>query len=77
MVWFIGRQHPGETMAEWWMQGLLARLTDPTDALAVKLRALATFHLIPNMNPDGSVKGLCLSHPPRGFTSYMHTCTQH
>src|SRR5439155_22657281 len=26
VCWIIGRQHPGETMAEWWMEGFLRRL---------------------------------------------------
>ncbi|MGZ8273167.1 MAG: M14 family metallopeptidase [Burkholderiaceae bacterium] len=56
-VWIIGRQHPGETMAEWFIEGLLARLLDDADPLARALRHLATFHLVPNMNPDGSVLG--------------------
>lgn len=56
-LWFIARQHPGESMAEWWMEGFLERLLDPFDALARALRAQATFWVIPNMNPDGSVRG--------------------
>jgi murein tripeptide amidase MpaA len=56
-VWIIGRQHPGETMAEWFIEGLLARLLDDADPLARALRQLATFHVVPNMNPDGSVLG--------------------
>lgn len=56
-LWFIARQHPGESMAEWWMEGFLARLLDPDDALARQLRARATFHIVPNMNPDGSRRG--------------------
>jgi murein tripeptide amidase MpaA len=56
-AWVIARQHPGETMAEWWMEGFLARLLDPDDALAVRLRRSLRFYLIPNMNPDGSVRG--------------------
>lgn len=56
-VWIIGRQHPGETMAEWFIEGLLARLLDEADPLARALRRLATFHIVPNMNPDGSVLG--------------------
>ena len=27
-VWLYARQHPGETMAEWWMEGALERLLD-------------------------------------------------
>ena len=56
-VWLYARQHPGESMAQWWMEGALERLTDPADPVARKLRQLATFHIVPNMNPDGSVRG--------------------
>ena len=56
-VWIIGRQHPGETMAEWFIEGLLARLLDDADPLARALRQEATFHIVPNMNPDGAVLG--------------------
>ena len=55
--WVIGRQHPGETMAEWWMEGFLERLLDPADALAQELLAKARFFVVPNMNPDGSRRG--------------------
>ncbi len=56
-VWVIARQHPGETMAEWWMEGFLARLLDDDDPVARVLRAKARFHIVPNMNPDGSFRG--------------------
>ncbi|MBN33841.1 MAG: hypothetical protein CMM46_03520 [Rhodospirillaceae bacterium] len=56
-LWFIGRQHPGETQASWWMEGFLRRLTDPDDALARSLRERATFNVVPHMNPDGGVLG--------------------
>ncbi len=56
-VWLYARQHPGETMAEWWMEGALDRLTDDNDAVAGMLREKATFHIVPNMNPDGSKRG--------------------
>ena len=56
-VWLYARQHPGESMAEWWMEGALERLTDDEDAVARLLRQKATIHLIPNMNPDGSRRG--------------------
>ena len=55
--WVIGRQHPGETMAEWWMEGFLERLLDPADALAQELLGKARFFVVPNMNPDGSRRG--------------------
>jgi murein tripeptide amidase MpaA len=56
-VWLYARQHPGESMAEWWMEGALEWLTDPTNATAQALREKATFHCVPNMNPDGSFRG--------------------
>ncbi len=56
-VWLYARQHPGETMAEWWMEGALECLTDSTDPVARVLRAKCRLHIVPNCNPDGSVRG--------------------
>ena len=56
-VWLYARQHPGETMAEWWMEGALEKLTDSDDPVARVLRRDCTFHVVPNMNPDGSRRG--------------------
>ena len=56
-VWLYARQHPGETQAEWWMEGALECLTDDTDPVARVLRAACTFHIVPNCNPDGSRRG--------------------
>lgn len=56
-IWIIARQHPGETMASWWMEGFLARLFDRDDPLARHLRASADFHIVPLMNPDGAFRG--------------------
>jgi murein tripeptide amidase MpaA len=56
-VWLYARQHPGETMAEWWMEGALERLLDTSDPVARRLLKKATFHVVPNMNPDGSRRG--------------------
>lgn len=55
--WAIARQHPGETMAEWWMEGFLTRLLDTADRTAAALLDRAVFHIVPNMNPDGSRRG--------------------
>jgi murein tripeptide amidase MpaA len=44
-------------MAEWWMEGALERLLDDADPVTRRLRAKATFHIVPNMNPDGSRRG--------------------
>ena len=56
-LWIIARQHPGESMAEWFMEGLLDRLLDENDSVSYELRRLADLHLIPNMNPDGTFLG--------------------
>ena len=56
-VWLYARQHPGESMAEWWMEGALAMLTDAEDPHARLLRQHCRFHIVPNMNPDGSRRG--------------------
>jgi murein tripeptide amidase MpaA len=56
-VWVIARQHPGESMAEWFMEGFLSRLLDPDDSVSRKLVEQAVFYIVPNMNPDGSILG--------------------
>ena len=55
--WVTARQHPGETMAEWWIEGFLERLVDEHDPVAKKIRDEVTFYVIPNINPDGSKRG--------------------
>jgi murein tripeptide amidase MpaA len=56
-IWLFGRQHPGESMAEWWMEGALDALTNAANPHARRLRAAARFHVVPNVNPDGSRRG--------------------
>jgi len=56
-VWLYARQLPGESMAEWWMEGALEKLTDEDDPIARVLREECTFRVVPNMNPDGSRRG--------------------
>lgn len=56
-VWVTARQHPGETMAEWFVEGFLERLLDRADPVARRVRELANVYVVPNMNPDGSVLG--------------------
>jgi predicted deacylase len=56
-IWIIGRQHPGETQPSWWMDGFLRRLLDPLDAQSRRLLDQVRFHIVPNMNPDGSRLG--------------------
>lgn len=56
-VWLYARQHPGETQAEWWMEGALEVLTDPSDTVGRVLRDKCRIHVVPNANPDGSFRG--------------------
>ncbi|MBU2113539.1 MAG: hypothetical protein KKE94_07155 [Gammaproteobacteria bacterium] len=56
-IWVIARQHPGESMAEWFIEGFLDRLLDEDDGVARALLEKAVFYVVPNMNPDGSVRG--------------------
>ncbi|MGO4153465.1 M14 family metallopeptidase [Cupriavidus sp. YAF13] len=61
VIWMIARQHPGESMAEWFCEGVLQRLTGTGmwagDPVARRLLERAVFHIVPNMNPDGSARG--------------------
>ncbi|NBP80152.1 hypothetical protein EBU58_05440, partial [bacterium] len=56
-IWVIARQHPGESMAEWFMQGFLKRLLDEDDPVSKFLHHNAVFYVVPNMNIDGSILG--------------------
>ncbi len=56
-VWIIARQHPGESMAEWFVEGLLERLLDGADPVARRIREKAVLYIVPNMNPDGAIRG--------------------
>ncbi len=56
-VWLIARQHPGESMAEWFVEGFLERLLDDADPVARVLLDKCVFYVVPNMNPDGAVRG--------------------
>lgn len=57
IIWLTARQHPGETMAEWFMEGFIDRLLDEDDGVARSMLDKAVFYLVPNMNPDGGVRG--------------------
>jgi murein tripeptide amidase MpaA len=56
-IWLIARQHPGEAMAEWFAEGFLERLLDDADPVARVLLDKCVFYVLPNMNPDGAVRG--------------------
>ncbi len=54
--WIIARQHPGETMGSWWIEGFLPEIAGDGEA-AKKLRDAATLYIVPCMNPDGAARG--------------------
>jgi len=56
-LWVTARQHPGETMAEWWVEGFVDRLLDEEDPVSRQLLEHAVVFLVPNMCIDGSVRG--------------------
>ncbi|PCJ24358.1 MAG: hypothetical protein COA96_09550 [SAR86 cluster bacterium] len=55
--WIIARQHPGESMAQWWMEGCIERLLDENNLASKSLLEKCNLFLVPNMNPDGSRRG--------------------
>ena len=44
-------------MAEWFMEGLIHALLDEANEASQLLLCEATIHMVPNMNPDGTVRG--------------------
>jgi murein tripeptide amidase MpaA len=56
-IWVIARQHPGESMAEWFVEGMIDALLDDANPITRKLLQRCVFYIVPNMNPDGSVRG--------------------
>ena len=56
-VWLMARQHPGETMAEWFIEGFLHSLLDEDNPIAKQMLKNTAFFVVPNMNPDGSARG--------------------
>ncbi|KAL3804518.1 hypothetical protein HJC23_002557 [Cyclotella cryptica] len=65
VAWMIHRQHPGETMAEFFAEGLLHRLCgfngpEGANALDDVTRSILTqyrLYIVPCMCPDGAVRG--------------------
>ena len=56
-IWITARQHPGESMAEWFVEGVLDALLDVQHGVSRELLKQFVFYIVPNMNPDGSVRG--------------------
>lgn len=56
-VWIIARQHPGEAMASWFIEGMVDALLDRANPVARSLLASAKLYIVPMVNPDGAVAG--------------------
>lgn len=59
-AWIIHRQHPGETMAEFYAEGLLHRLFGvgaAVDDATKRMLAQYRMYIVPCMCPDGAVRG--------------------
>lgn len=44
-------------MAEWFVEGLIKALLDSANPFARRLLQQSVFYIVPNMNPDGAVRG--------------------
>ncbi|MBA1243485.1 M14 family metallopeptidase [Pseudomonas japonica] len=55
-VWLIAQQHPGEHMAEWFMEGVIEALEQHQQWMQALLQQ-AELYLVLNMNPDGAFHG--------------------
>ena len=78
VVWITARQHPGEPMAEWWVEGFMDRLLDPADAVARALLARCVFYVVPNMCIDGSIRGhlRCNAHGANLNREWAEPCPE-
>lgn len=56
-LWFVAQQHPGETMAGWFAEGLVGRLLDRDDPMIAELLRHARVFVVLSMNPDGATRG--------------------
>jgi len=56
-IWVIARQHPGEAMGEWFVEGMIHRLLGSDDPTVRALLEGAVITLVPNANPDGTFLG--------------------
>ncbi|QYK05855.1 M14-type cytosolic carboxypeptidase [Shewanella zhangzhouensis] len=55
-MWFIARQHPGETMAQWMAEGVINRFIQFFSVRNVGDNNVCVY-IVANMNPDGSAIG--------------------
>ena len=65
MVWIIARQHPGESMAEWFVEGLLERLIDEADPVTAQGHVVGARRAVP---APGIVERT------QGLAGFAHDC---
>ncbi|WP_448565791.1 M14 family metallopeptidase [Thalassotalea ganghwensis] len=68
-VWIIARQHPGETMAQWVIEGSINALLDNTPLTESQHEYV--FYLVANMNPDGTLLG---NHRTNALGKNLNRC---
>lgn len=56
-IWVIGRQHPGESMGSFFVEGICEGLLQSDNPMATGLLEAATVYVVPMMNPDGVYRG--------------------
>jgi len=54
VIFIMARQHPGETHAEWFIEGLINQFARNE---SLELLERAVLYIVPNMNPDGTFHG--------------------
>lgn len=62
-LWIIAHQHPGETMASWFAEGLVAKLGDRDDPSVASLLERARVCVVPCVNPEGARRGRHRTNP--------------
>ena len=61
-VWVIHRQHPGESMAEWFCEGMLHRLLDRHDPVSRKVLEKAVFYVVRDFYFDSLCMNMTTPH---------------
>jgi len=71
VIWMVARQHPGEAMAEWFVEGFLDRLTDPHDGASMRVLEHAVFYVVGIASSSHPNLLYCTLHAA-GIVSYQN-----